>query len=271
MLGRLFLVSLLYVTHSHAAAVALGRNWRLQVDSIECEASLMAITTRVRYLGPSGPVEAPVSRLVDGAERRYLPRSVVWRSGSKPLTELVSSGGLKILETGTQGDIRWNFQAASGDLKLEFGDIAAFHLSPKRGSACEYEVRAPKTRVRAEGAKPDFPVHRGRYPCLPNSTIDAEYPPYLPRQLLLFGRGYLPNAREIDLPMGWASAQAYFYVGADDVIAIENAARRALVADFPEYSSGARYFAFNWGTQKAQSGNDMYSIGIYELRSCPKR
>ena len=146
----------------------------------------------------------------------------------------------------------------------------------KRLPPWQFEIESarsvlPKTRVRAEGAKPDFPVHRGRYPCLPNSTIDAEYPPYLPRQLLLFGRGYLPNAREIDLPMGWASAQAYFYVGADDVIAIENAARRALVADFPEYSSGARYFAFNWGTQKAQSGNDMYSIGIYELRSCPKR
>jgi hypothetical protein len=260
-----------YAGYGQAAAIASGRNWRLQVDGIECEGSLMAITTRVRYLGPSGAVEAPVSRLLDGAEKRYLPSGVVWRSGSKPLAELVSSGGLKIIETGSQGEIQWRFQRPSGELKLEFGDIDAFHVSRKRGSACEYEVRVPKNRVRVEGARPDFPIHRGRYPCLPNSIIEAEYPPYLPRQLLLFGRGYLPNAREIDLPMGWASAQAYFYVGADDVIAVENAARRALVADFPEYRSSARYFAFNWGTQKAESGNDMYSIGVYEIRACPAK
>jgi hypothetical protein len=266
----ILLLFFLYVTPSHPAAVGSGRNWRLQIDGIDCAAAQMTIGTHVRYLGPSGAVEAPVSRLVDRADQRYRPRSVVWRSGSKPLAELVSSGGLKIIEAGSEGEIQWKFQAPSGDLKLEFGDIDAFQLSRKRAAACEYEVSPPKSRVRVEGARLDFPVHRGRYPCLPNSIIEAEYPPYLPRQLLLFGRGYLPNAREIDLPMGWARAQAYFYVGADDVIAVENAARRALVADFPEYSSGARYFAFNWGTQKAESGNDMHSIGVYELRACPR-
>jgi hypothetical protein len=267
---RAWLLSvLLFATHAHAAAVASGNNWRLQVDGIECDGSQITIATQVRYLGPSGAVEAPVTRLVDGADKRYPPRSLVWRSGSKPLAELVSSRGLRIIDTQSIAGIQFNFQAA-GELKLEFGDVGALHLLPKRASACEYEVLAPKSRARGEGAKRDFPVHRGRYPCLPGSILEAEYPPYLPRQLLLFGRGYLPNAREIDLPMGWARAQAYFYVGADDVIAVENAARRALVADFPEYSSGARYFAFNWGTQKAESGNDMHSIGVYELRACPR-
>jgi hypothetical protein len=266
---RAWLLSvLLFATHSDAAAVASGKNWRLQVDSIECDASQITIATQIRYLGPSGAVEAPVTRLVDGADKRYSPRSLVWRSGSKPLAGLVSSRGLRIIDTQSIAGIEFNFQAA-GELKLEFGDVGAFHLLPKRASACEYEVLAPRSRARAEGAKRDFPVHRGRYPCLPGSMIEAEYPPYLPRQLLLFGRGYLPNAREVDLPMGWAAAQSYFYVGPDDVIAIENAARRALAADFPEYAS-ARYFAFNWGTQKAESGNDMFSIGVYELRACPK-
>jgi hypothetical protein len=259
----IFLVpALLNPLHSDA------RNWQMSVERIEC-GSLMTIATRVRYLGPSGAVEAPVSRLVDERGERYLPRSVVWRSGAKPLAELISAGGLRILESGALAEIQWNFEMPGGDLRLEFGDLSALL---KRTSSCGYEIKAPAAprRARVEGAKLDFPVHRGRYPCAPNAIIEAEYPPYLPRLLLLFGRGYLPNAREIDLPMGWAAAQSYFYVGPDDVIAIENAARQALLADFPEYGSKSKYFGFNWGTQKAQSGNDMHSIGIYELRPCPR-
>lgn len=268
---------MLYAVQGTAVPVASGKNWRISIDGIECDAaaSVIMIGTRVRYLGPSGVVEAPVSRLVDDNSKPYLPRSVVWRGGSKPLAELISSGGLRIIEAGSPGDIQWKFQLpdSTGELRFEFGDVRAFALSRKQSSACEYKIRAPgaSRRARVEGAKPDFPVHRGRYPCIPSSIIDAEYPPYLPRQLLLFGRGYLPNAREIDLPMGWAAAQSYFYLGPDDVIAVENAARRALMADFPEYSSSSKYFGFNWGTQKAESGNDVYSIGIYELRPCPQK
>jgi hypothetical protein len=98
--------------------------------------------------------------------------------------------------------------------------------------------------------------------------VAAEFPPYLPRQLLVFGRGYLPNVREIELPMGRSPAQSYAYAGLDDLKAIEDAARRALGADFPEYRS-PKYFAFNWGVQRSQSGNELYSVGVYELRPCP--
>jgi hypothetical protein len=98
--------------------------------------------------------------------------------------------------------------------------------------------------------------------------VAADYPPYLPKQLLLFGRGYLPSAREVALPMGRAPAQAYAYSGPDELKALEAAARKAIAADFPQYDK-ARHFAFNWGVQKARSGNDLYSIGIYELRACP--
>ncbi|HEX2333759.1 MAG TPA: hypothetical protein VHI32_11370, partial [Burkholderiales bacterium] len=106
-------------------------------------------------------------------------------------------------------------------------------------------------------------------PCNPSRTVAAEYPPYLPRQLLFFGRGYLPGVRQIELPMGRAPAQSYAYAGPDDLAAVEKAARQALRADFPQYESPSKYFAFNWGVQKTQSGNVAYSIGIYELRRCP--
>jgi hypothetical protein len=117
-------------------------------------------------------------------------------------------------------------------------------------------------------------VYRNRYLCTQASgaprTIEASYPPYLPRQLLLFGRGYLPNARQIELPMGKAPAQPYFYSGLDELNAVEDAARSALSADFPQYAGGA-HFAFNWGVQKAASGNEMYSVGIYALGPCPRQ
>ena len=69
--------------------------------------------------------------------------------------------------------------------------------------------------------------------------------------------------------MGTAAAQAYAYAGPQTQSAVEAAAQRLIATDFPAYRS-ADHFAFNWGEQKAQSGNDMYSIGIYELRACPK-
>jgi hypothetical protein len=98
--------------------------------------------------------------------------------------------------------------------------------------------------------------------------VTAEYPPYLPLQLVVLGRGYLPNARAIELPMGRAPAQAYAYAGLDDLKAIEDAARRALGADFAHYRA-PQYFAFNWGVQRSESGNEVYAVGLYELRPCP--
>ena len=62
---RLGLLVVLCCAVDCAAATASGRNWRITIDSLSCEAALLAIGIRVGYLGPKGAVEAPVSRLVD--------------------------------------------------------------------------------------------------------------------------------------------------------------------------------------------------------------
>jgi hypothetical protein len=283
-----------------ASAVASGRHWRVAVNSIECEAaaSLITIGARIHYLGSTGPVEAPVSRLIDGKGKPYLPRSLVWKSGSKQLAALLVAGGLKTMQSEDHSEIQLKFEVrdAAGGLQLELGDIKAFALTRKRTSAavCESLLKPDQVEVtrrsrpaRVEDAKLRIRVYRSAYPCVPQSraeaglrTTEAEYPPYLPRQLLLFGRGYLPSTRQVELPMGSSAAQSYSYAGPDNLDAIENAARRAVAADFPEYRSGLvaptadgspagkKFFAFNWGPQKAQSGNEAHSIGIYDLRSC---
>lgn len=259
-----------------AAAVASGRNWSISIDGLECHGNLIVLGLRIRYLGPSGPVESPVSQLLDARGKQHLPKSLAWKPGAKPLAEWLSKGGLRNLEPEPLGEVELKFdvEGAAPALSLEFGDIPAFALTGKTKLACLepdriQTPRAPR-RARVEASKLDFPVHRARYPCSASRTIAAEYPPYLPRQLLLFGHGYLPNARHIELPMGRSPAQPYAYAGPDNLAAVEQAARQALMADFPQYGNRAKYFAFNWGVQKSQSGNDMYSIGVYELRPCPK-
>jgi hypothetical protein len=232
-------------------------------------------------------VEAPVVQLVDGSGKPRVPRSLVWTSGSKLLAELLSAGGLRNIQSAQSGEIQLRFEArdSSGDLKLEFGDVPAFSLTRRRagrGGVCEALLkpgeipvpRAPRA-ARTEQPKSGLRVYRSSYPCTSQpaakgaaQTLEAEYPPYLPKQLLLFGRGYLPNAREIELPMGKAPAQSYAYTGVDELKPMDDATRRALSADFPEYAT-SRYFVFSWGMQKAASGNDLYSVGIYELRKCP--
>lgn len=286
------LMMLCHVPDGGAAATASGRNWRLSIGSIDCEAaaSLITIGTRIRYRGPRGPVEAPVIRLVDGADKPYLPKSLVWLRGSKPVAAWLSSGGLTNLQAEDLGEVQLKFELrdATGDLKLEFGDIRAFALTRKASAAtgvCQGllqpdRIQAPGAPrpARAEGPNSRVRIYRAAYPCKPAGrealrTTEAQYPPYVPRQLLLFGRGYLPNARRIDLPMGRAAAQPYAYAGRDELDAIENAARRALAEDFPEYGAGLgamKYFAFNWGAQKAPGGNEVYSIGIYDVRPCAK-
>jgi hypothetical protein len=275
MSARLFFILVLgcHAAQGDAAAVATGRNWRLSIDSIECEAaeSRIVIGTRIRYAGPKGVVEAPVSQLVDGNGQAYVPKSLVWRSGSKPLAAWLSTGGLRNIQEEYAGEIQWKFEprGASGELKLEFGDIKAFSIGACGRLLRPDQIQAPRVS-RAASAKPAVRVYRGRYPCTggPSQTLEAQYPPYLPRQLLVFGRGYLPNARQIELPMGKAPAQSYAYGGLDELKAVENAALRAIATDFPEYGGG--YFAFNWGAQRAQGGNEVYSIGIYDVRRCLK-
>jgi hypothetical protein len=264
-----------------AAAVASGRNWRLSIDSMECQAaaSVVSIGARIDYLGPKGPVEAPVSQLLDGKGKAHPPRSLVWRRGSQALAQWLSAGGLSNLqsESVAEAELKFDVGEASGDLQLEFGDIRAFPLTRNRSGGCEGflkldQVQPPRVSrpARGSGAKP-VRVYRNSYPCTQEGTprtIEAQYPPYLPRQLLVFGRGYLPNARQIQLPMGIAPAQPYLYSGLDELTAVEDAARRVLAADFSQFGAG-KHFLFNWGSQTSQSGNELHSVGLYEVLACP--
>ena len=275
------------------AATASGRNWQIAIESIACEsaASLLVVGARIGYLGPRGPVEAPVNRLVDGKGKAYPPKSLVWNAGSRELAQWLPSGGIVNVQSALVADVQLKFDVAgaSGELKLEFGDISAFALTRKGGAACSGalkpdQLRPPSpTRTRTAGVGPRVRVYRAAYPCRTAKgalrTTEAQYPPYLPRQMLVFGRGYLPNARRIELPMGWAPAQAYAYAGLDALDPLEEAARRAIATDFPLYSPSLvgvgqaaspsqRHFAFNWGSQRAESGNEAYAIAIYDLRAC---
>jgi hypothetical protein len=254
---------------SEAATLASGRNWRLAIDRVECS-SLLIIDTRIDYLGPGGAVEAPVIRLVDREGRAIVPNSLVWKSGSKLAAQWLSAGGLQNIKPESLGQFELKFALPEGShhLNLEFGDIRSFAVTRKGACLKPYAIRAPK-RASIDRAKLKFPVYRARYPCNRSTMIAADHPPYLPKQLLLFGRGFLPNAREIELPMGKAPAQSYAYAGRDELIAVEEAARRTIVAEFPEFAL-SKHFAFNWGSQRSASGNEMYSVGIYELRACPK-
>lgn len=251
---------LILFAHAASAADALGRNWRIAVQSLQCQGNgLLVMGARVHYRGPDGAVEAPVVQIVDAAGHAY-----------RPLEQWFSSGALRNLKAGDLGVVQFSFpvQTASGALQLEFGDIPAFAVSR---DACKRllrpaELKAPRV-ARSAAAKGELPVYRERYPCAAGRTVAAEYPPYLPLQLVVLGRGYLPNARSIELPMGRAPAQSYAYAGVDDLKTIEEAARRALAADFPQYRA-PNYFAFNWGVQRSQSGNELYSVAVYELRPC---
>lgn len=251
---RICLLVLLFPSLA-VAVTGSGKNWRVSVEKVECRAPLV-IDLRVRYLGPAGAVEAPVVQMDRG---RVRPASVSWRQGSKMLAQWLSAGGLRNIQPGELGELEVKFNAGGGS--FEFGDVPAFSFDAK---ACRLAARPRHVVAKA---KFELAVHRARYPCTPSRTIAAEYPPYLPKQLLVFGRGYLPNAREVELPMGRAPAQSYAYSGPDELKAVEAAAQKAIAADFPQYEK-ARHFAFNWGVQRSASGNELYSIGVYELRAC---
>ena len=288
-----FVLPALLVCHaadSSAAAAASGRNWRISVQSIQCEAagSVLVIGTRVSYLGPRGPVEAPLSELVDSGGGQIRPKSMVWKDGSKQFAQWLPTGGLANVQSEYIGEVQLKFDVAgaTGDVKLAFGDIKSFSLTRNSASGakrvCESllrldQLQAPRRPPPARAENPKLRIYREAYPCMSQQgaprVIETDHPPYLPAQLLLFGRGYLPNARQVALPMGKAPAQSYFYAGVDELDAVENAARRLVAKDFPDYRAGlatTKYYAFNWGVQKAPSGNDLYSIGLYEMRACSR-
>jgi hypothetical protein len=154
-------------------------------------------------------------------------------------------------------------------LRLEFGDLPAVALTRKRKAGCEgmlapTQVQAPRAARRVAGEQSNVRIYRAAYPCSGGPSIEASHPPYLPRQLLVFGRGYLPNAREVELPMGRAPAQSYVYAGPDELKPLDEATRQAAGP------VDARTFLFSWGMQKAASGNEAYSVGVYDLRPCAK-
>ena len=200
-----FLLQAILICHaadSGAAAVASGRNWRISIDRMQCEAagSVLVIGTRVHYLGPKGPVEAPVSELVDGEGRQIRPRSMVWKDGSKQLAQWLPSGGLANVQSEYIGHVQLNFdvRGATGELKFAFGDIKAFPLTRKDSSAakgvCESllkpdQVQAPRMSRPARTESPKLRVYREAYPCVAQQgalrVIETDHPPYAPRQLLL--------------------------------------------------------------------------------------
>jgi hypothetical protein len=255
------------------AADASGRHWRLSIERVTCEGSTLAIGSRIRYLGPKGPVEAPLSDLTDGQGKRHPPKSLVWKAGARQYAAWLSAGGgLTDLQSEEIGEFQLNFELreAAADLRLEFGDIPAFALTRKRKTGCEgvlaaSQIQAPRVARRTATEKSSLRIYRAAYPCSGGPSVEASHPPYLPRRLLVFGRGYLPNAREVELPMGRAPAQSYVYAGPDELKPLDEATRRA-AAGFTE----GRTFLFSWGMQKAASGNEAYSVGVYDLRPCPK-
>jgi hypothetical protein len=263
-----------------AAPPAWARNWDLSIDRLACDAAgVMTAGARIRYLGPKAPVESPLVRLVDADGKPHAPRGLVWKSGSKSLAALLAGGGVRGLDgaDAVEAELRFDIGAAAGPLLLELGDLPAVALT-RKGRPCAGLLKtpiapAPQPRYAATGETAKLRVYRSSYPCgrPPGAlkTVEADHPPYLPKQLVVLGRGYLPSVRQIDLPMGAAPARGYFYNGADTLDAIELAARRFIAADFPHYASGG-YFAFNWGEQRGATGNQIDSIGLYELRPCGK-
>jgi hypothetical protein len=292
-MNRVLLAILLLVPQLAAATVnANGRHWRIGIESLQCDAAgSLAIGTRIDYTGPKGAVEAPVHELVDGAGTQIRPKSLVWKGGDKQVVRWLPVGGIAQVKADHVATLEFKFdvKAAKGDLRFAFGDIQAIALT-KSGAlgACERllklaELQAPRFLSRAVQEEPKLRVYREAHPCLTPQktlrTVESNQPKYLPVQMLLFGRGFLPAARQVDLPEGKVPAQSYAYTGADELVPVENAARRAIAADFPAYRSDLvmsgdptprKLYAFNWGDQKSATGQKLYPVGIYEVRACAR-
>ena len=290
----LLLILVCAAADAGAAAIASGRNWRVTIGSLQCDAgATLAIGTKIEYLGPTAPAETPANELADGEGKTIRPKSLVWKGGSKDLARWLPAGRMANVQTLAAADVELKYDArdAKGGLNLAFGDIPAFALTRKASGkpVCESllkpdELRAPRTMlVKPNMQAPRVRVYRESYPCrTPQGAVrvrEANQPPHLPLQMLLFGRGYLPAARQVDLPAGKTPAQSYVYAGTDDFAMLEDAARRAIAADFGSYRADLlmvgdagvkKYYAFNWGHQKSLAGNELYSVGIYQVQACPR-
>jgi hypothetical protein len=155
-----FFFVLCFFVEAGAAATASGRHWRITIDRLECQAGVLSLATKIRYLGPKGPVESPVIQLVDAKGARHVPKSLVWIHGSKTVAEWLSRGGITSLQSEDLGTVQIRFEAgaAGGELKLEFGDIGAVALTDNAG-ACK-KLAQIKTPMRP----PHIPAAQGRGP-----------------------------------------------------------------------------------------------------------
>lgn len=287
----LLVVLALAWTTGHART-ATGRHWQGTVEALACAADPVRVTVdlRLRHAGAAGLAEVPVVQLVDAQGRIHLPRALAWSSGSKALAAWLTAGGVRQVPAGEEARLQWRFDVPddAAGLRLEVGDAPALEVTAARAGGLCARILKPQDLKAEASARPPLPpkpdpalrIHRLAYPCLPAKggpvrKIDAQFPPYLPEQLIVLGRGFVPNARVIDLPMGKAPARGYPYAGPDDIGGYEDAARRAIAADFPKARAQmlpddkARLFAFNWGQQSSASGNPLYAIGLYALRPCP--
>src|SRR5688500_17367402 len=94
-----FLLALLVLV----AFPAEARNWRIAIEDLACDGvGVMTLGAKIRYLGAKAPVESPVVRLVDAGGRPRVPRSLVWKGGSKTLAALLASGGVRALGAGEE-------------------------------------------------------------------------------------------------------------------------------------------------------------------------
>lgn len=290
--GLLALVLVLACLSGHART-ATGRHWQGTVEALACaeDPARLTLDLRLRHVGGAGLAEVPVVQLVDANGGVHLPKALAWVAGSKALAAWLAAGGVRQVPAGEEARVQWRFDVPGNadGLRLEVGDAPGLAITIARagGGLCTRVAKVHEMKAEAAAkaplpprADPALRIHRLAYPCLPGGggparKIDAPFPPYLPEQLVVLGRGYLPNARAIDLPMGKAPARGYAYAGPDELGGYEDAARRAIAGDFPKVRAQlvpeekARLFAFNWGQQTSASGNPLHAIGIYALRPCP--
>ena len=100
-------LALLVITDAGAAAVASGRNWRLTINKLQCEAgATLVIDTRIEYLGPTVPAETPANELADGEGRQIRPKSLVWKAGSKDLARWLTAGKMANVTTLVSTDVQ---------------------------------------------------------------------------------------------------------------------------------------------------------------------
>ena len=232
-----------------------------------------------------------MSQLVDGKGKRASCRSsLVWKQRQQAARRLA------LRRRPEQPAVRGRRRGRSSSFDVARG--ARRRCSSSSATSARLRSRARERRVRTGCSSPtqlqaprvarSRPKRAGRKSdlrVLSQARIPAcrrrrrrhrrrrRYPPYLPRQLLVFGRGYLPNARR-DRSCRWAQRAGAVLCA----MPARTSSRRVRGAPrarggarrFPAATRKRRHFAFNWGVQKAaRAATSSYSVGLYDLRACP--